>query len=82
MEDNSIIAVIKFVSGESIRIRCSEYSFDLHLVCFDDDKVVFVAPIGQIVCVYEEKYRIFFCFSHTRKGMRYFYALNVLTALN
>lgn len=58
MEDNSIIAVIKFVSGESIRIRCSEYNFDLQLVCFDDDKVVFVAPIGQIVCVYEEKYRI------------------------
>ena len=59
MEDNSIIAVIRFVNGESIRIRCSEYSFDLQLVCFDDDKVVFVAPIGQIVCIYEEKYRIF-----------------------
>ena len=58
MEDNSIIAVIRFVNGESIRIRCSEYSFDLQLICFDDDKVVFVAPIGQIVCVYEEKYRI------------------------
>lgn len=58
MKDNNVIVVINFVNGERIRIRCSEYSFDLQLICFDDDKVVFVAPIGQIVCVYEEKYRI------------------------
>ncbi len=59
MEDNSIIAVIRFVNGESIKIKCSNYAFGDDLVCFDDDKVVFVAPMGQIVCVYEEKYRIF-----------------------
>ena len=58
MKDNNVIVVINFVNGESIRIRCSEYSFDLQLICFDDDKVVFAAPNEQIVCVYEEKYRI------------------------
>lgn len=58
MKDNNVIVVINFVNGESIRIRCSEYSFDLQLMCFDGDKMVFAAPKGQIVCVYEEKYRI------------------------
>jgi hypothetical protein len=58
MKDNNVIVVINFVNGESIRIRCSEYSFDLQLISFHYDKLVFTAPNEQIVCVYEEKYRI------------------------
>ena len=58
MEDNSIIAVIKFVSGEWIKIKCSNYSFSDDLVCFDSNgKRIFIAPRERIICVYEEKHR-------------------------
>lgn len=59
MENNSIIVVIKFISGEWIKIRCSNYTFGDDLVCSDNNgKSIFIAPRERIICVYEEKHRV------------------------
>lgn len=60
MKDNSIIAVIKFVSGEIIKIKCSCYKHNGKLVVCVDEKgrAVFIAPSEQVKCIYEEKYRV------------------------
>lgn len=60
MKDNSIIAVIKFVSGEIIKIKCSCYKHNGKLVVCADEKgsAVFIAPSEQVKCIYEEKYRV------------------------
>lgn len=60
MEDNSVIAVIKFVSGEIIKIKCSGYKHNGKLVVCADEKgrAVFIAPSEQVKCIYEEKHRV------------------------
>lgn len=60
MEDNSVIAVIKFVSGEIIKIKCSGYKHNGKLVVCVDEKgrAIFIAPSEQVKCIYEEKYRV------------------------
>lgn len=60
MENNSIIAVIKFISGEIIKIECSGYRYDKNFVVCTDEKEtpVFIAPSEQVKCIYEEKYRV------------------------
>ena len=59
MKNNSIVAVIKLISGESIKIRCSKYRFGDSLVCADNvGDAVFVAPRDRVICVYSKKYRL------------------------
>jgi hypothetical protein len=58
-EDDSVIAVIKFISGEWVKIRCSDYKFNDDFVCTNSNgKAIFIAPRDCILCVYEEKYRV------------------------
>ena len=60
MEDNSIIAVIKFISGEIIKIKCSYYKHSEKLVVCVDEKgrAIFIAPSEQVKCIYEDKHRV------------------------
>lgn len=58
-EDDSVIAVIKFISCEWVKIRCSDYKFNDDFVCTNSNgEAIFIAPRDRILCVYEEKYRI------------------------
>lgn len=60
MKNNSIVAVIIFISGERIKIRCSKYRFGDNLVCTDNiGNAVFVAPRDRVVCIYDEDHRAY-----------------------
>ncbi len=60
MENNSIIVVIKFISGEIIKIECSSYRYDkIFVVCTNEKETpVFIAPSEQVKYIYKEKYRV------------------------
>ena len=61
--DNGTIVAIRFTNGDTVKIRCSEFSYDEATKCFylSDDcySNVAIVPREQVACIYEEKCRVF-----------------------
>ena len=61
--DNGTIVSIRFTNGDTVKIRCSEFSYDEATKCFylSDDcyRNVAIVPREQVACIYEEKFRVY-----------------------
>ena len=61
--DNGTIVSIRFTNGDTVKIRCSEFSYDEAEKCFylsnDSCRNVAIVPREQIACIYEEKCRVY-----------------------
>lgn len=61
--DNGTIVVIRFTNGDTVKIKCSEFSYDEATTCFylSDDcySNVAIVPREQVACIYEEKCRVY-----------------------
>ena len=61
--DNGTIVAIRFTNGDTVKIRCSEFSYDEATKCFylSDDcySNVAIVPREQVACIYEEKCRVY-----------------------